>query len=413
MAETYIDKNRDGAALTFYKRVVYNYDAVANINQYENLTDFNFGEKFLYGRVNYQYVPIYLPKQSMARLKPLNDATGDNAGGPEQSAINFVVDAFKDLQQVFQKAVAQGQLDPNHPYLSNLNVYKSFVSPIDLFNTHQDNYSTAIENYFRDKKIQVKNFHEFMKHLRPLLMKSVKQYPFTFSAFLKSRYCPINASGLAIEVADLDYFDDSKKMKYFIRSGHWEYFLNACRSFGFMVDKNIPWRIVADIGSNEMLQYAARYRLQATGRILNIGYNRADYIYYEKFRKYLLRLYNTVKLPKIPIIEECNGRIRTRHIVPESYSEEQLTRIFTDRQLLTFLFEIRMHEEPKEFTKPEKKTILRDCLSIYDRLGPSRAGVAFERTINHPFDYRGSLSYNVNRNKKGYGEKIVLSKSRR
>jgi len=413
MAEIYITKNRDGSALTYYKRAAYNYDAVINAEQYENLTNFNFGEKFLYGRVNFEFVPVYLEKQSAASLKPLNDATGDNAGGPEQSAINFVVDAFKDLQQVFKKAVAQGQLDPNHPYLSNLNVYKSFVSPIELFNTHQDNYSTAIVNHFRDKKIQVKNFHEFMNHLGPLLMQSVSRHPFTFSAFLKSRYCPINVSGLAIEVADLDYFDDSKKMKHFVQSGHWEYFLNACRSFGFMVDKNIPWRIVADIGSSEMLQYAAQYNLQKTNRIINIGYSRADYIYYEKFRKYLLRLYNMVKLPKIPIIEECNGRIRTRYVVPESYSEDQLTRIFTERELLAFLFEIRMREEPKEFTKPEKKTILRDCLSVYDRLGPSRAGVVFEVTINHPFDYRGSLSYNVNRNKKGYGEKIVLSKSRR
>ena len=244
-------------------------------------------------------------------------------------------------------------------------------------------------------------------------MKSIKQHPFTFSGFLKSRYCPINVSGLVIEIANLDYYDDSKKMEHFINSGHWEYYLNACRSFGFMVDKNIPWRLVADIASPEMLGYAAQYNMQATNRIINIGYTRTDYIYYAKFRKYLLRLYNTVKLPKIKIIDECNGRVRIHHIIPESYSETQLTRIFSERTLLSFLFEIRMHEEPKEFSESEKKTIIRDCLSVYDRLGPSRAGVVFENTINHPFDYRGSLSYNINRSKKVYGDKFVLSKSGR
>ena len=96
-----------------------------------------------------------------------------------------------------------------------------------------------------------------------------------------------------------------------------------------------------------------------------------------------------------------------------SYSENSLALTFPERDLLAFLFEIRMHEEPKEFSAAEKKRILRDCMGIFDRMGASRASIAFERTINHPFDYRGSLSYNVNRKLKGHGDKIVLSKSRR
>ena len=60
MADLYINENKDGARDTFYKRVVYNYDAIHNIEEYRNLVDFNFGEKFLYGRVNTQFMPMYL-----------------------------------------------------------------------------------------------------------------------------------------------------------------------------------------------------------------------------------------------------------------------------------------------------------------------------------------------------------------
>ena len=95
----------------------------------------------------------------------------------------------------------------------------------------------------------------------------------------------IFVSIIILMTVNLDYYDDSKKMEHFINSGHWEYYLNACRSFGFMVDKNIPWRLVADIASPEMLGYAAQYNMQATNRIINIGYTRTDYIYYAKFRK--------------------------------------------------------------------------------------------------------------------------------
>ncbi len=413
MAELYITDNTDGASQTFYKRLIYNYDAIYNINEFKNLTDFNFGEKFLYGRVNGSFMPMYLEKFSTARLTPLQPAAGTNESTAQQSAINFVVDAFEDLSQVFDKAVAKGDLSADHEYLSKLKVYKSFESPIELFNDHQDSYTSAVQNHFVANNIHVKDFNEFIGHLKPLLMQSVKQHPFTFSAFLKSKYCPISVSGLAIEIADLDYFNDSQKIENFIRSRHWEYFLNACRSFGFMVDKNIPWRIVADIGSNEMLEYARAYRLNTTNRILNIGYSRSDYIYFSKFRRYLLKLYDLVKLPQFTVVEDCGSSLIRRNIVPKSYSEDSLSLVFPERDLIGLLFEIRMHEEPKEFSDAEKKRILRDCLGIFDRVGASRASIAFERTINHPFDYRGSLSYNVNRKLKGHGDKIVLSKSRR
>ena len=87
MADLYITDNDDGSFLTFNKRVVYNYDifdsttAFENVDfsdpEYGNLTDFNFGEKFLYGRVTRDFIPIFLDSQSKARLKPLNSTSID------------------------------------------------------------------------------------------------------------------------------------------------------------------------------------------------------------------------------------------------------------------------------------------------------------------------------------------------
>jgi len=408
MADEYITLNNDDSRLTYYRRVVYNYDSQIDMYEYGNLTDFNFGEKFLYGRVTNRFMPMYLEKGSPASL----DSLDDGQTSANQQAINFVVDAFKDLQILFKKNISQGKLSADEDYLSNIKVYKSFVSPIDEFVEYQAIYTTAIENYFTGKNIKVKDFNDFLYHLKPLLMKSVKEHPFTFSAFLKSRYCPINVSGLVIEIADLDYFDDSKKMEFFFRSPHWEFYLNACRSYGFMVDKNIPWRLVADIGSSHMLEYAAKYRLGKTNRILNYGYTRSDLIYYNKFRKYLLKLYNLVKLPKFDIIEDCNGTTRRHTIIPKAYSEDETKKLFSDKELISLLFEIRIQEEPKELKETEKSRIMRDCVSLFEIYGASRASISFERIINHPFDYRGSLSYNIKRRNMGYGDKLVLSKYR-
>jgi len=92
------------------------------------------------------------------------------------------------------------------------------------------------------------NQKQFAKELMLFFESTVNRYPVTYPAFIKSKYCPISVSGLAIEVADLDFNNDDAKIEQFIKSNNWEFYLNACASYGFMVDSRMPWRLVADIG---------------------------------------------------------------------------------------------------------------------------------------------------------------------
>ena len=54
----FITTNTDGSFLTYNKRIIYNGTVITDQAQYKNLIDFNFGEKFLYGRVSSTYVPM-------------------------------------------------------------------------------------------------------------------------------------------------------------------------------------------------------------------------------------------------------------------------------------------------------------------------------------------------------------------
>ena len=74
-------------------------------------------------------------------------------------------------------------------------------------------------------------------------------------------------SGLAVEIAAIDASNDDEKINLFTKSKNWEFYLNACRSYGFMVDQMAPWRLVADIGSSEMIKYARRYGMTATDTV--------------------------------------------------------------------------------------------------------------------------------------------------
>ena len=90
MSLFYVKNNGESAKDLFDKRMIYRTE-VRNI-EYSNLTDFNFAEKQLYGRVSRQYVPI-IYRNYLAPLKGLRS----DPGGPSLKAIAFVVDAFNAM----------------------------------------------------------------------------------------------------------------------------------------------------------------------------------------------------------------------------------------------------------------------------------------------------------------------------
>jgi len=403
MSTFYIEEKNEGTLLTFNKKILYNEDT---INQkYPNLVDFNFGEKFFYGRVDFRFKPIYFSNSSI----PIKHFKGSQGNGEQIGAASFVVDAFDDLTKQFQKKASIGEIQTDDPFLSTLKVYKAFSDPRRLYDKHLGNYMSAMAKQFKEQKIEVRNFEEFMFHFKELIQRSAREFPFTMAAYIKSKYCPIYATGLALEIADAEYFNDEEKIQKFVNSKNWEFYLNACNSYGFMVDKAIPWRLVADIASNEMLTYASKYGAGTTGQVLSIGYNNTFYEFVIMLRTYMLRVYNMVRLESVLTLEECNGQTVSRYVTPKKYKIADVEGIVSETELLKLYFNIRFVEESNRHEPSKKQKIIRDCLSIRNSRSLLHSLLIFEEIINQPFDYHGSLSYLYRQSKMGIGGKIVLS----
>jgi hypothetical protein len=122
MSTFYVENNTESALLLFNKRLYYR--GTAGNAAYTNLIDF-IAEKMMYGRVTRRFVPIIVPQKS-ANLKPL-DATTAPEGN--MRALNFVVDAFSDLEQQFRKAAITKKIDTKDPYLSSIRVHKAYEDP--------------------------------------------------------------------------------------------------------------------------------------------------------------------------------------------------------------------------------------------------------------------------------------------
>lgn len=92
-----------------------------------------------------------------------------------------------------------------------------------------------------------------------IVQTNLSKFPITRSGFLLSNKCPMNVSGLCIELASLEYNDDAKKGEL-LQSKDFVCFVESANDHGFYVDKNAPWRLVADLDSDAMIENLSQYR---------------------------------------------------------------------------------------------------------------------------------------------------------
>lgn len=219
----------------------------------------------------------------------------------------------------------------------------------------------------------------------------------------------MSASGLVIEIAKESCANDEAKIKMFKESPNWEFYVNACRTYGFSVDAHVPWRLVADIGSNEMLGYAAKYG--STAGVLALAYRPAHRTYYENFKQILLDIYNATKYTHVKVEYCADGTTRSKVVVPEDYDLDLLKATYRESTFLSFYMDIRFQEEKELKLKEVQQTaIRRDVLSVMNTKGLTDALDLFENTIATTYDSSGSLTDRLYRVKVQEQERIdVLS----
>jgi len=390
MSIGFIESNEETSRKLFYKKMVYL--STLGSFKYTNLMDFEFAEKRMYGRANRHFEPIIISGD--VELRSL--ASSADSRSP-LSALNFVVDAFEKLSQQFDKCALSGKINTSDTHLSKLKAHKAYQNPRKLYKDHILEISRSLSENIKHASPPAMNFDEFILKLLPMLETICKVEPFTFPGFVKSRVCPINASGLAIEVADLKPDNDLEKIKQFVASPNWEFYLNACNSYGFMVDMHMPWRIVADLAGPSTLEYSSVYGLPTTDHILNVAYKKAHRNYLSVFKDLMFRVYSESMEDRAYIAHHCSeGKVSPTTIFPVKYTLDKFLRKYDDLYFLELYCNIRFYEEESRFTDGEKLRLINECIDIA-RLDLNTALDSFERIINKTLDYRGAINYIIRR----------------
>ena len=384
----YKNNNQEKTKVLFMKKQLFNHELSL---QQRHVVDFTYAEKFMYGRIDRYNVPMILSRKGVENIEFFPDTT--------IGAHKFVIRAFNDMMQAFQVDTMNGKIPPDSMISKDMTPVKGYQDPEKLYKDYIDTFFGVIVKRFKRSNKPILNFDQFMSMLRAQLTtgEGIRTMPFTKSAFIKSRFCPINCSGFVIEVKNLKHSNDTMKVNDFFNSPAWPYYVNACNNFGFMIDGNAPWRLVADIESEGMnrAKKAAGQPSETAAQLFQQFYT---YVYasdYRDFPKRLLNLYNLCRDKSYVIPEYCNISRKTipSIVKSENYTVQTLIDKYGQRYFLKHFCELRILEEETTHSDFEMQKLVESALDYYKLSDLKSAIWTFEETLNKTFDYNGSMSY--------------------
>ena len=124
--------NQMSSLETYIKRNLY--DVIAYEEGYygpEAVTDFQFGERMLYGRLNQFGQPIEISDEIFL--------SSVNVKNSRVRLINFVADAFMEMSKKIERDKRSGKIPANTPILSDFKPMKGYVSPESVMKKYRKN----------------------------------------------------------------------------------------------------------------------------------------------------------------------------------------------------------------------------------------------------------------------------------
>lgn len=209
----------------------------------EAVTDLWY-RRSLYGKTDHRG-NIVLPKE-----RGLNALQTDD--GTTFYAMRFIAEAYNDLAIAIKNQAAFGNTQfVGSPY-GTLEITKAWSSAYRQYFQHMGRVYSALVVFLSSKEAntKIKTFDDFVRYFFKFYdLMDARAMPLTLSGFVTSRLCSSLTSGLMIERGSALYSDDKIKYDVYANSPYFETYQYLASNHGFMIDKNIPWRLIANLNS--------------------------------------------------------------------------------------------------------------------------------------------------------------------
>lgn len=245
-------------------------------------------DKLFYGLVDNSGRAIYPKNSVMALNSNLNSVSYKN--------LIFVVDAFNDLKKYHTSLQSGNKFENNNSIYINPQAARGAVTLDDIYIAFSNNTYKIFQNIFLspERVSSIKTFNDFIKIFISFVKISAPIVPLNRSTFVKSKYCDPNLNGLNIDLKiEVDFNNYQTKADVYLSDPNFDIFIDSAKRFGFYVDKNAPWRLVADLQSPVMRDYYNRYNFTDVDDLLSKCYHVAHYSDLEVLKNLLISFWNT------------------------------------------------------------------------------------------------------------------------
>ena len=388
MSHYYAKNNDETIEDLFYKRAFYRKE-MQNLNE-NNIVDFYLGEKMFYGRMDRQERAVFLKTEGHKVLTNVGDSRG---GIVPKGVVNFVATNFQLLKNDISKAAKTGKIYSQDKYLTDLKVYRAFESVEKKYAEYRGIYISQLGELLRTQNFLYTNLEEFMPLMMEIFENTLNASPLTLPAFIKSNLNDIMSTGLAIEIADLKYSNDEEKVD-FINGPNWQYFVNACDTYGFMIDATCPWRIVADINSDIMVEASRRLNSASGESIFYLLYEQAFAETMGELHSLIAAIYTAGRRKRFFVEEFCDGKVVRKEKRSKPVSFATVLAEFAPADLLKIYMIIRSYETGIQLSPNEMEQLIENTLEANSSSSSNKRYVAiFESILSKTFDKKGSFSY--------------------
>ena len=346
----------------YESKKLYDYYYEEDLSQFDTWYD-----SPLYGKVDTLGRLVYPKESFLTTVSKFDDEK-------QTLCLEFVANAFRKMRMHYNILYLDGYIEINSDFFKNtLQPLRAWKSPTSLY---EDDQQLLYEEFLDDilsnlsESPLVKNFDDFVK----ILLDYIKERatPFTRLGFHASPKVSSYTTGLVIEIFDGEYGNDSQAFE-FVNDPNFELFEELCSRYGFKIDRNNPWRIIANLGSSKMAPFIAELGIGTVGeeetidlkQLFDVVYERLDLVdYFKEFSQYLKIFYGTFRQAFPTYKQETFGLSECKKIFFD-YKDRSAKTYLTEEKKLELFYDFRLAESGLDASIERRAFHLKNVLSIF------------------------------------------------
>ena len=332
----------------------------------------------LYGKINFNGDVVITREHALDTLWTTNKRT--------LYALNFVALMFNEMTSYMRTNLVSNNIPNINTTYAKIGAEKAWSGVFNPYHEYMISIYETFSDYLDEMNIshRVKNFDDFMVEFFAFVRNHVvgSGYPFTFSSFVASNMVSNLSSGLVVDIFDVNSDDDAKKVDFFVNDVNFDFFRHAATFHGFVIDKNMPWRVIANLSSDrmkkvmELLEFDVTYE-KGPKNIFRKYYRKTYPMDLVFLRNYLYMIYKSLTQAN-PAFEKSficgkTGKYITKLQKVTKLTDQQKEFYTTRDYWLENYYRFRLLELKHDLTEENIKSDIQQAKSLYDYKGENRA----------------------------------------